>query len=348
MSGIFAENFNIYGGNVALTTNGRYASFSMGFGSFGADPDGVSPGVVPRFNGNCGNRRPLKVPTNKVGIGRRYWAGSLPTDTAMSPDLIYWNDAANSNIARLFLETTGAVSLYCNNTLIKTTPGPVLTANAWWQIEAMLDTVAEEFELRVEGVTKLTADSSDFAGHLPATNIFQCGFNSRQNFTGFTINSYLKDDFWWDGLGSQDNDFLGSCLVAELDPSADVDLGDWTPSTGTTAWQILDTATPGSTPYIASAPAPSDPVIMEQTNLPADITSIKFVQTVVRAAKVDGGDGNLQVSMISNGDTGNGEDRPITAAMTYWEDEFEVDPDTSAPWVPAALDLAKIQLDRTV
>ena len=356
MSGIHADNFDIYGGNVALMTNGRYSS--VGAAAIVNDPDGVSVPQVIVFNGNGGMRRALKVPTNKVGIGMRIWLSSLPSDDAMRPTPCIWSDASNTNMFYFKVNTTGSISAYVWDTtsgafgnpyLIGTTPGPVITANAWWQIEAYFDGAALEFELRVEGVPKLTLDSTDFAGHLHnGPNVYQCSFGSAANFIGASINTYCKDYFWWDGLGSENNTFRGSCLVFASRPDGDVDIGGWVPSTGTDAWPILDTTTPGSTPYVAAGIPPVDPLIMSQTDLPPDITSIKFLVTVVRAAKVDGGDGNLQVSLLSGGDIADGEDRPITAAQTYWEDVCELDPHTSAPWVPAAFDASDIQLNRTV
>lgn len=356
MSGIHADNFDIYGGNVALMTNGRYASVSAA--AIVADPDGVSVPQVIKFDGDGGMRRILKVPTPKVGVGMRLWLEHLPANNDQCPTPVIWSDASNTNMFFYRINTTGSISAYVWDTtsgafgdpyLIGTTPGPVVTANAWWQIEAYFDGAALEFELRVEGITKLTLDSTDFAGHLHnGPNVYQVSYVSAADGIGAGPSTYLKDYFWWDGLGSQNNDFLGSCLVYPSRPDGDVAIGGWVPSTGTEAWPILDTTTPGSTPYISAGIPPSDPVIMTQTNLPPDITSIKFLMTVVRAAKVDGGDGNLQVSILSGGDVAAGENRPITAAQTYWEDVFELDPDTGAPWLPGAFDASQIQLDRTV
>jgi hypothetical protein len=356
MSLIHADNFNIYGTDVNLMLNGRYSEITGC--TIQTDPDGVSVPKVLRMRGSFAGttqlRRPLAVPTGKVGIGFRLWLASLPSDNDMRPEIAYWRNATNQAMVSVYVNTTGSMSVYVRDatsgliTLIGTTTGPVVTANAWWHVECMFDAATLDFEIRVEGVTKLTLDAADFGANNPGNTVYQCGLAGTQNSIGATIFAYFKDYVWWDGLGSQNNDFLGSCLVSQIDPISDVDIGGWVPSTGTEAWSILDTTTPGDTPYIAAAIPPVDPVIMEQSNLPPDITSVKGIMTVVRAAKVDGGDGNLQVSLISNAVEGNGVDRPITAAMTYWEDTFELDPDTAAPWTPTAVDAAQIQLERTV
>lgn len=97
-----------------------------------------------------------------------------------------------------------------------------------------------------------------------------------------------------------------------------------------------------------SAPNPPPlPYVGELTNLPPDVTSVRALITRVRAQKSDGGDGSLQTSLISGVDTANGTDRPITTALTYWSDIFELDPATGAPWTPVAADAAQLQINRT-
>lgn len=357
MSLIHADNFNIYGSTTTPMLDGRYSEVSPGFGGgIHADPDGVS---IPKvFFGNGGDsahfRRPLVTPTNKIGIANRFWAASLPSDSAENGMMPSWRDSANNELAKIWLETTGAISarftdnLGANHTLY-TTPGPVIGANAWWHMESAFDVLNKTFELRIEGVPVITLSSSDFAGiTFSMSNIYQCGHYSKSTNTGAGINSYVKDLVWWDGLGSENNNFLGACLVTDLAPDSDVSIGGWVPSTGSAAYSILNQATPGTTPYVAAGfPVPS-PMTMTLTDLPANVTSVKGLITLLRAAKVDGGDGQVQVSMLSSASKGAGADRPITAAQTYWEDISELDPHTSAPWAPVAVNNAEIEVDRTV
>ncbi len=356
MSLIHADNFNIYGTNTAFMTNGRY---SDAIGSLVSDPDGVSPGRVFRCN-DGGNyiRRPLVTPTSKVGIGMRVWLSSLPTDNAMRPFPMRWADASNTQMVYIQINTTGSISAYVWDTtsgafgdpyLLKTTPGPVVTANGWWHLEGLFDASALTFELRVEGIPVITATSSDFAGHLHnGPNIYQYASQGANNGSGFSIQMNVKDLFVYDGLGSINNTFLGACLVADLAPDADVTVGGWVPSTGTTAYNILAQNPPAATPNVAAGYPVPLPMSVTLNNLPANVTSVKGMVTLVRAAKVDGGDGNLQVSTVSSGSEGAGADRPITTAQTYWEDISELDPHTSAPWSPVAVNAMGLKVDRTL
>lgn len=84
------------------------------------------------------------------------------------------------------------------------------------------------------------------------------------------------------------------------------------------------------------------------SNLPVNVTSVRGLMTMVRAMKSDGGDGSLQVSLISGASTDDGANRPITATMNYWLDISELDPDTAAPWTPLAVDAVTMKINRTV
>lgn len=83
-------------------------------------------------------------------------------------------------------------------------------------------------------------------------------------------------------------------------------------------------------------------------NLPADVTSVRGLLVVGRMRKVDGGDGNVQMSLISNGDVGNGANRPITTTFSYWYDVSQLDPDTGLPWTPLAVNNMTGRINRTL
>jgi hypothetical protein len=165
--------------------------------------------------------------------------------------------------------------------------------------------------------------------------------------TGGLTNWYSKDLLIWDGAGSVDNDFFGSVSIYALLTDADISL-NWTPSTGSTGWDLLDESPPNDADYI-SAPDPAPAAaVMSLTNLPADVTSVRGLISFVRAAKTDGGDGDLQVSLTSGANTDAGADRPMTTAFTYWKDVSEVNPGTGVFWTPTEVDAMDIEFDRTV
>ncbi len=349
---IHVDNFSIYGGTTAKMLDGRYSAGCTD-GALINDPDGVSSGKVFTL-GTL--RRPMQTPANRIGMAARFWPVDLPFNDTQRTRLAMWNDASNNRMVWMILDTTGSITLQVRDFAtgnvfdVKTTTGPVMSANAWTQLEAFFDASAATFELRVEGVTKMTANAGDFGAYLwGGVSVYQCAIEGAVGGGGGAVTVHVKDVFWWDNNGARNTSFLGPCIVAELDPDADVTLGGWVPSTGAVAWDILNNDPPaGNTPNISADNTPPAPVQVTQTNLPPDITSVKGIMTIVRAAKVDGGDGQMQVSMVSGASFSNGVDRPITVAQTYWEDVHEVDPATGSAWLPVAVDASKLQIDRTV
>lgn len=100
--------------------------------------------------------------------------------------------------------------------------------------------------------------------------------------------------------------------------------------------------------YLSADDTP--PAAMRYTleNLPDEVTSVRGIISVIRARKIDGGDAQLQTSLISGTDPDPGTDRQITTTFTYWYDISEVDPATGTAWTPTSFDAAEIEIDRTV
>jgi hypothetical protein len=341
MSLEWMDNFAIYGiGGEARMLNGLYAE--IGDSSIVADPDPSGSGepVLEVISpGGLGWRRVLGGTRTRVGIAMRLWMPDLSSEG--DSRFLSFRDVSNAVLCDLTILTTGALRFrYDGLGSNIDTSGPVLIANAWQHVEIVVDfsTTVGEVEVRVEGVTVLTGDTLN-------TGAGCAQVASDIDETGFVI--YQRDLVCYNGLGTLNNDFLGAVLVVSLDVTSDVSL-NWTPSTGTTGYEILDNVPPVDTTYISAGDPPPAAYEGGLSNLPADVTSVKAVQTVVRAAKIDGGDGNLQVGIISGASTDTGADRPITTAFTYWLDVFETDPATGVAWTPVAVDAAEIQIDRTV
>lgn len=471
MAIVHMDNFSIYGTNAALLTQGIYAEASC---SLVADPSGAD-GTVAKFT-NFAQTLRFAFPggdTSTCGIAYRGWAEALPDNGTNLMSVCSVRGAGNEILAYFGLTSNGRGRMMVRNAAdsdytVFDSSVPVATANAWWHFEVKYTydgSNLASFEVRVEGQTILDETSVPCRDLNPAQSVLKL-FGSVTTPAG-----YFKDYVVWDGTSSYNNDFLGSVLVTNLVPTADVDLNwakssalfsgaeliaddvpfnvltasgaissgnqlrlngvyyNWTSgsvdagtpagtsanpwlvamggstadaltnmfnainasgiagtdystaltanafigATGVTATQLGVASLDGSSLYpvvetgantswassnmfygvndmsfISADNAPPSPYVSELSNLPADVTSVKALMTRVRAAKTDGGDGSLQVSVVSNGDIGSGANRPITTSQTYWSDVFQTDPDTSAPWLPSAVDLAQLQLDRTV
>jgi len=346
----WCDDFNSYGTNTAFMLNGLYAFVNET--ELIADPDPNATGLVARFvNGVANHREPklrkaLSSTQTTVGVCCRLWCYALPSGADRYPVPIVFSDVDNNLLFELRMLSTGALVAHNYVTgLSYTATTPSVVANAWQHIEmkAVVDSVAGSLEVRVEGVTVVSATGLN-TGTVGIAQVRVDG--ERQLTQGFpTFN--IKDYVVWDGSGSQNNDFLGSVIVRRLVPNADVSL-NWTPSTGSTGFNLINVAPPVDTNYISAADTLPAAAVFDFTDLPTDITSVRGLMTLARARKTDGGDGNLQQALISGASTDNGADRPVTTAFTYWYDWSELNPATGVPWVPVEVDNMEGSLDRTI
>lgn len=352
------DNFSMYGSDEALMLNGLYAANSSILGSCALvdDPDpNITSTVLSHFGLGAGSGQTTRfvLPSTQatVGVALRLWMNHLPSDSAMSAVPIVFCDGSNVTLMSLWITTTGVIHMLrsgttSGSTIVAQSTGPVLVANAWQHIEAKVffSATVGTIEVRVDGVVVINATGLNTTAG-PCAQIRQENDN---NSTGGGIGWYIKDYIIWDGSGSENNNFVGSCSVVTLTPTSDSSF-NWTASTGSTGFNLIDEVPPNEeTDYISAADPPPAASTFGLSNLPVDVTSVKGLMSVVRARKTDGGDGKLQNSMVSAGVAGAGTDRAVTTSYTYWFDVFEVDPNTGSAWAPAAVDAATLKLNRTL
>jgi hypothetical protein len=67
-----------------------------------------------------------------------------------------------------------------------------------------------------------------------------------------------------------------------------------------------------------------------------------------RMKKSDGGDCNVQMSLVNGGTPTNGVDRGITTAYTYWADVAETNTLTGLPFTPSEFNATTFKINRTL
>lgn len=355
---VHADDFSGYGTSTAYMLNGLYSRVGSTILSGGSvalvnDPDGISSGKVlkmPPDYGGGGNAQTCTYPlpagaTTTIGVALRIWCAVLP-HIVNSFQPIRMSSAANPLFVLVVTNTGKLQILNTAGTVIYSTAAPVITATGWWHLEMKvhIDAAAGSIEVRVEGIPVIV----ESAINTGSTGIEIVSVRNQPDGTSASDTFYVKDFVIWDGSGSQNNDFLGTVLVYGLVTTADVSL-NWD-TTGPNGYSVLANNPPQDGVAYISAPYPAMPAaaVFALSDLPADITSVKGLITRVRAAKSDGGDGQLQVSLISGVSLDNGANRPITVAQTYWPDVSELDPATGVAWTPVGVDAANLKIDRTL
>lgn len=289
------------------------------------------------------NRIALRTPSaGTVGVAARYWFNSFGSGTARRCIAVFANNTPTALVS-CRVEANGALTIVegLTGAVIATTTSPMISTNTWNHIETSYNGTTGAIEVRVNGITRVSGTAVT-----TGTTYFAFPINRIGAASGSGM--YVKDLVIWDGTGSRNNSFLGSVVVRRRPPVSDVTLGGWLPSTGSTGYNLLAKTAVNDSTYLSADDSPPAPMQYNIQDLPDDVTSVKAVIAVVRAKKIDGGDANLQTSIISNGTPGDGADRPITSAFSYWYDVFEVDPDTGSGWTPQAFNDATVEINRTV
>jgi hypothetical protein len=348
------DDFTIYGnGGQAKMLNGLYAD-NGGCGIV-SDPDPTGTTTVCQIFPNNGSdvmiRRVLPTAINTIGIAARYYLSELPTDTSRRPVFAMFRDVNNVTLTYVTVDPSGYIHVYNYNNgsplLIATSSAPILITNAWRHMETKIvfSATAGSVQIKLEGVTviNVTGIITSWNGNL-GQNV---GPGYIRSIGSIGPNFYVKDMIIWDNSAGVVTDFIGTCRVVKIIPDSDVSL-NWTPSSGTTGYNKINESGPDDdTGYItAGSPAPA-PAEFTLSDLPVTTTAVRGVMAIHRSRKTDGGDGNIQLSLVSGANTGNGTDRPITTAYTYWTDMYEQDPG-GTNWSKALVNALHLKLNRTV
>jgi hypothetical protein len=346
MSILFMDNFSIYGTGLTGRQKMMAGIWAAATGNciLDDDPDGVSGGQVLRLS-DSGSASMRKVfdqgQQTTVGCHVRVY---FPTIESTNTSFIGFPDQDAAGQVGVRMDASGYLHAYKGSTLLGSSDLPVIVADSWIHLEARLvvSNTVGEFELRINEDTVIgpltNIDTQDTANTEVSGILLANGSNN-------TV--YFRDLICWSGDGAQNNDFLGDHSVVSLAPTGDTVL-NWTPSTGSTGYDLIDETTPLDTDYVYADDAPPGASEFELADLDPDVVVVAGLQTVVRALKTDSGAANLQVSLNSDGNSDAGADRPISTSATYYLDVSELDPATSAPWTPAAVDDATVSIDRTI
>lgn len=357
MSLIWIDGFDHYGNAGTGQTNMLAGSWAQLVTTSNPRPDATNPRTgtyAMRFNNAVsdeGARRVLGAAYATVGLGFAVYLPNLPTFNDRF-NLMTFSDGANAAIVSLTVQSTGVISAVAGLTkdaVILGSSTDLITALAynnvecWVTFHATLGTI----EVRLNGVTilNLTGQNTGSAG------AEQISIGRGAVFTSGVTGWDVDDIFAANGLGAQNNSFIGDKRVWALFPDADTDETDWVPNSGTTGYTQIDEAAPDAdgTYVEASAPAESGQKISDYgvQALPSEVVAVVGVMMQGMMKKTDAGTCSVKQSMLSNAVVSPGAVRALTTAYTYYQQMFELDPNTAAPWTPTAVGSSLVRFERT-
>lgn len=253
------------------------------------------------------------------------------------------NDAGSGQIG-FGLNSTGNLLAYRGGTIIGTSTY-ILPQNTWTYIEfkTTIHNSTGAYEIRANGINVLSASGIDTQATANASaNSISLGATGT-----LLINLTLSlDDFYiCDDAGSTNNTFLGDCRVDTLLPNADGNYSQFTPSTGTTHYVLVDEATPNTTDYNSSATAAQKDSYGLANLATLSSQTIFGVMATAYAAKTDAGARSIKVGMRSGTTDTVSAGQGLSTGYLYFHNIHETDPNTAAAWTESGVNSAELLVE---
>ncbi len=152
----------------------------------------------------------------------------------------------------------------------------------------------------------------------------------------------LRADDWVIGTGG----LLGDLRCYDLRPNADTAQADWTPSTGSDHYALLDETPEDDSDYIsADANGDADELGLGDFN-ESDMAPVAVVAWA-RAKADDATGAQLKVGVDSNG-TDDTTTVSLSTSWEYYSHVLDDDPDTSSEWTDSGVDALKLLVEAVI
>lgn len=196
------------------------------------------------------------------------------------------------------------------------------------QVKVLIHASAGTVDVLVNGVSWLTLTGVNTRGAAATT---LGGIWIGQASTGDSCTFNFDDLYVCDTAGAANNDFLGDRKVVALLPSGAGSSTQFTPSAGSNFQNVDESAPDDDTTYNSSSTI-GHKDLYAMGDLASTAGTISGVMTSFRARKDDAGTRTLKSKIKSGATEGNGTDRNLSTSYVTYNDMFEQNPDTSAPW----------------
>lgn len=258
-------------------------------------------------------------------------------------------NASAKKICTLYDVATAQVDLRINadGTLSVTRAGTALTggtstntmsAGTFYYVEfkvTISDSIgANTCKVRVDGVDWITvATGQDTKATANALcNVLELGPSG-----SLTGTYYYHDLYLCDNSGSTNNDFLGDCRIDTIFPTSDGNYTQFTPSTGTDHYALVDEATPNTSDYNSDATA-GHRDSYGMGNLAALTSQTVYgIQTNAAVLKDDAGVRTAATFVRSSSTNSDGATVGLSVSQTYISQVFETDPNGSIAWTESSV-----------
>ncbi len=204
-----------------------------------------------------------------------------------------------------------------------------ITPTVWqyFEVKLHIDNVSGSYEVKVDGVTKLSNSGIDTKGSYP----FVTG-------TWITFSSGTIDDIYiCDNTGAQNNDFLGDCSVTALQPTSDV-LAEWG---ATSSPHYVELANNSASTYIETG----SPTAIDLLGFEDETTLLSGILGIQVCAEILASSDPVDLRIVSGVTTSDAEGTDNTVrnnpGIVAYTRIVELDPNTSSAWTLSNLNAAQ-------
>jgi hypothetical protein len=317
--------------------------------------DSLSPAMVAgRFGGQAwrpdiGNQNrffrfsmPAATANGAVGVALQIPSGTL-SGMGAGIGVMNFYDSASAVQCSVCIAADGSVSVRRGTAnVLATSAVGVFTGSAWHYLECEVivsDTVGR-MTVWLNGVQIVTASGVD----TKASASIGTFSSVRLSVVGSGSNGLLLDDLY----ACDDAVRLGESRVETLSPTADSGTQQWTPSTGSANYAMVDELpTNAGTDYVAAATAGLvDKYVM--ADLSSVPNAIHGVKSTMFAAKDDLTTRAARLNLTSGATTANGAALPLTTSYQWQDDLYLLDPNTAAAWTASGVNALQAGPEVTV
>lgn len=342
----------------AHSTDGQDTTAASGLFAASSNFPAAAIGTNPRFSGTLSvslasiNAKGLQFLVKPADEDDVLIAGmacymDLGRDSGSSSDgfMRFWSDAGETSHVTFCATVDGAIRARRgagNGTSIGLSASGVFPFNTWCYIEAKvtLHDTTGTVDFRIDGVSVLSLTGLDTknAGTKAVFDSVSWGDG------GSGVTTQARDFYVCNTAGTKNNDFLGDVRATFLPPTGDTTPEQWTPSTGSDSFAVVDEATPNTTDYLQSS-TPGHVTRMTLADLPDTTHEVFGLFVKSYAAKSDAGDASFRNGIFSDATVENGATNVLSTGFTTFMDGFELDPDGDVDWTPTSVNALAVQVE---
>lgn len=277
---------------------------------------------------------PAAKSTGSLGMGAHFYSSGVTDSWCAFFELL---DAGSNIKGTAQLDSAGSISItgYGSATSVQSFP-----LNEWHHIEAKVtfgSGTSGKFEVRLDGAPFISVTGVDTSATIQYIRLLH------KNTSGFKAYMQVRDLYVWDESGTVNNDWMGEQNTYTYYPSADTAQADWTLSSGTSGFDLLNDPPGSSTNYITTDTV-GNISEFDLTDIPITNIGIQGVSTFVSADKTGTEDTTIAVGLDGNYSPDIHLSQNAFSVSTFIQEQ---NPSTSADWTVADINAAVISIKRT-